>query len=135
MNIEDFKLFSRKALLSFLSLRKKNLNGSNDELIARAFSCYEENVDVDPTMEHRARIELEEYEKKLKLDGDVLPDPLDISVKGWLGEVDGMKSWPKIYLSDIISFYKDTLQKKNLAQELNTDYKNNKAYNYFANIT
>ena len=52
LSLEDFQLFSYKALVTFLSLRGKSVDGQYDVLVARAFAAYEEGVPVDHEREH-----------------------------------------------------------------------------------
>ena len=52
---------------------------------------------------------------------------------GWLGEENGMKFWPHVYLTDITHFYRDVINKKDLIQRTECEYKQGKAYWYFTN--
>ena len=54
---------------------------------------------------------LDKYKEKLAVDSKNLEDPLYIN-KGWVGEENGIKLWPKLYLMDITRFYGDVLDKK-----------------------
>ena len=51
-----------------------------------------------------------------------LPDPMEIKT-GWLGEENGMKSRPHVYLTDITRFYRDVINKKDLIQRIECEYK------------
>ena len=42
----------------------------------RTFAIYEEVVEVDAEKEHQERISLNEYQSKLKAEGESIPDPL-----------------------------------------------------------
>ncbi|XP_047130217.2 uncharacterized protein LOC124810062 [Hydra vulgaris] len=132
LELDDFKMWSSIALKSFLSLRKKSVIGSTEVLVARAFSCYEENVPVDHKQEHTQRVLLKEYKDKLIIDGEAVPDPMDLS-KLWIGEDKGMIYWPRLYFTDISRFYSDVIGKRNLIERLESEYKQGKAYRYFSN--
>ena len=73
---------------------------------------------------------LDEYKEKLVVDCKNLEDPLDIK-NGWVGEENGIKLWPKLYLTDITRFYGDVLDKKSIIQRTEWEYKKGKSYRYF----
>ena len=52
---------------------------------------------------------------------------------GWLGEENGMKFWQHVYLTDITRFYRDVINKKDLIQRIECEYKPGKAYRYLTN--
>ena len=58
------------------------------------------HVPVDVEQEHAERVLLSEYKDKLKIDNSLqsLPDPMELKT-GWLGEENGMKFWPHVYLT------------------------------------
>ncbi|XP_065671704.1 uncharacterized protein LOC136089580 [Hydra vulgaris] len=90
LSLQDFKLWNTVALTTFLSLRKKSINGSFDTLAARAFAAYEEGAEVDPVKEHIER-SMNEYKQKLQTENEVLQDPIDWKT-GWFNENDGLSS-------------------------------------------
>ena len=53
-------------------------------LFSRALVTYEENAPADLEQEELEKRNLEEYKKKLVINGTVLPDPLGLR-KGWVG--------------------------------------------------
>ena len=61
-----------------------------------------------------------DYQAKLLLDSQVIPDPNHL-VSGWLCEVDGIYFWPCILYADIFNFL--TFNP--------SEFKNSKAYSYF----
>ena len=73
---------------------------------------------------------MDEYKEKLVADNKNLQDPLDIK-NGWVGEENGIKLWPQLHLTDITRFYGDVLDKKNIVQRTECEYKQGKAYRYF----
>ncbi|XP_066917039.1 uncharacterized protein [Clytia hemisphaerica] len=128
--IEYFRLFSTIALKQYLELRKKSTVGSFETLVARAFTAYEENVPVDIELEHRQRTLLSEYKKKFE---DLsLSDPMTMKA-GWVGEEQGIKTWPSIYFMDISYYYKSVISKQDLWQRVECEYKEGKAFRYFSN--
>ncbi|KAL4223401.1 hypothetical protein ACF0H5_016872 [Mactra antiquata] len=74
--IEKFKLWSLNGLKVFLSCRKKSVDGSFDELAARAFCAWEENLPVDSSVEEAERRLCVEYTSTSKLKaGGLFPFP------------------------------------------------------------
>ena len=57
-------------------------------------------VPADVDQEHAEWVLLSEYKDKLKIDDSLqsLPDPMELKT-GWLGEENGMKFWPHVYLT------------------------------------
>ena len=85
---------------------------------------------MDPEIEHRERVLLEEY--KQKFESLSLPDPLTLKTS-WVGEKSGIKSWPKVYFMDISAYFKAVISKEDLLQRVECEYKEGKAYRYFSN--
>ncbi|KAH3817671.1 uncharacterized protein LOC127882165 [Dreissena polymorpha] len=129
MTLDKFKLWSVNALRVYLSLRKKSITGNFDEIAARAFIAWEENIAVDLVAEQQQMQLLAEYKAKLNIDGEIIEDPMTVS-KGWLSEKVGMSKWPSLYIGDI-SEYLHTNQPKDLIRRVVNEYKEGKAYRYF----
>ncbi|KAL5021765.1 hypothetical protein ScPMuIL_000920 [Solemya velum] len=129
VSFETFRLWSTAALKAYLALRKKSTTGTFDELVARAFCAWEEKVPVDVCAEHAERQLLEDYKKKLRFEGEILPDPFSLH-SGWLTEKDGITKWPSVYFVDI-SNYLQTKNPQELVSRLMNEYKEGKAYRYF----
>ena len=69
-----------------------------------------------------------EFEKKLRVDDGLIPDPFKIPY-GWLEEDKRMAFWPMLLYPDIfiyLKFYPTQLGSTDLS-----DYKNSKAYSYY----
>ena len=100
----------------------------------KAFAAYEEHVPADLKQEHAERVLLNEYKYKLKIDDNLqsLPDPMELKT-GCLGEENGMKFWPHVYLTDITRFYRDVINKEDLNWKIECEFKQGKAYRYFTN--
>ena len=130
MSLEKFKTWSMKALKIFLHVRNKSVDGTFDELAARAFVAYEEKLNVDVSKEMIERQNLSEYREKLRLatDGGI-PDPFTLTT-GWLDE-SAMSFWPSVGFIDLCDYMrlKTTAE---LSNRLINEYKEGKAYRYFS---
>ena len=96
-------------------------------------SAYEERIPVDKQAEHRSRILLQQYKKKLFMSSTktVIPDPFSLE-EDWLAEKDGgLSNWPSIYYMDIEHFLRRLNATDDLLRRLECDYKEGKAYRYF----
>ena len=51
----------------------------------------------------------------------------------WVGEKEGITSWPKLYIMDISRYYLEVISRDNLWQRLECEYKEGKAYRYYSN--
>lgn len=129
MTLEQFRMWTDNSLKAFLSVRNKSVEGTSEELSARAFAAWEENIRVDGDAEHRLRANLAEYKAKLTIDGVVIPDPFGLQ-DGWLDESDdNRKHWPQIFFSDIADFLR-LRSSADLLNRLCNEYKQGKAYRY-----
>ena len=99
-------------------------------LFFRAFAAYEENVPIDHELEHRERLNLTEYINKYTT--HFIDDPLSIPSNEWRGENKGINLWPKTYFMDISRYFSNVLGRENLWQRLECEYKEGKAYRYYA---
>ena len=81
-------------------------------------------------IEHRERVNLQEYTKKIS--NHSFGDPMLIKTS-WKNEVDGMRHWPKLYFMDISRYFSNVINRDDLYQRLECEYKEGKAYRYFAN--
>ena len=71
----------------------------------RAFVAHSENALIDPNLEHEERSILEEYTGRLKVDGDVIPDPMALQT-GWVVEENGVSKWFSIFYNVIANYLK-----------------------------
>ena len=99
------------------------ISGNKNELVARVFSAIENNV-----MPVKTAVEIEEdlkkeYEKKLKADDRLIPDPFQIP-HGWLEEDEGITFWPMLSHPDIFNYLM-------FGSTDLSDNKNSKAYSYY----
>ena len=129
MTLQKFRLWSMSALQLFLSLRNKKADGTFDELAARSFVTYEENISVDAKRETVERQSLIDYTSKLALTPTfTIPDPFTIS-DGWLNE-SNMSEWPAIHMHDITEFLRLKTPAEIYERVMN-EYKQGKAYRYY----
>ena len=132
LTLDVLRTWKVAALKDFLRPRDLKVTGTKDELVARVFAAHEQNYPVaEDSSERLAKSKLE-FERLLATLDNVLPDPLSLK-DGWIGEIEGMKQWPQILLSDIALYImKDhpgndvTLQKRLL-----NEYKEGKAYRLY----
>ena len=120
MKVDELKMYLR--------LRGLNVTGKKAELVARVFGAIENHVPVKKTAEEVESDLRNEYQAKLLLDSQVIPDPNHL-VSGWLSEDDGIYFWPLILYADVFNFL--TFNPSELGSTDLNDYKNSKAYSYF----
>ena len=104
------------------------MSGNKNDLVARVFSAMENNVMPVKTAVEVEEVLKKEYEKKLRVDDRLIPDPFKIPY-GWLEEDEGIAFWPMLLYPDIFNylmFYPTQLGSTDLS-----DYKNSKAYSYY----
>ena len=131
--IMDFEMVQRMnvdELKKFLRLRGMKVSGKKAELVARVFCAYENDVQPTKTAEEVERELGNEYQAKLVIDDNCIPDPFVLN-SGWLNEENGITSWPMISYPDIFNFLMFFPSELG-SSELN-DYKSCKAYSYFIN--
>ena len=130
LTLETFKTWSFQALKVFLHLRNKSVDGTFDELAARAFVAHEEKLEVDSSKELIERQNLADYKSKLSVgNGDSVPDPFTIA-SGWLDEK-AMMLWPTLKMHDITDYLRMKTPTE-LYDKLMNEYKQGKAYRYYA---
>ena len=99
-------------------------------IVCRAFSTHKTGEMIDNERGH-IKWKLDEYKQKLAVDRKNLEDPIDIQ-NDWVGKENGIKLWPKLYLTDITRLYGNVLDKKSIDQRMSKcKCKQGKAYRYF----
>ena len=95
-------------------------------------AAYEEGIPVDEESEQRQRSIMDEYKKKLIVNGEILPDPFSLK-DDWLAEKKGtgMSKWPSVYYMNIERFLCKINDSSDLLMRLESEYKEGKAYRYF----
>eukprot|EP00794_Sanderia_malayensis_P019455 gene19455-biopygen14438 len=116
-------------LKDFLRLRGLKITGKKEELAARVFFAMENDLPVVKTAEEVQKDIAKEYEAKLLVNGDVIPDSLKFD-QGWLNEEEGIRYWPVTLYMDIFNFL--AFHPNELASNDLSDYKQSKAYSYFS---
>ena len=120
MNVDELK--------TFLKLRGLKLSGKKEELVARVFIAIENGVkQIKTAVEIEGELK-NEYQKKLKFDDRLIPDPFKIP-HGWMEEEEGMILWSILLYPDIFKYL--MFNPSELASEDLSDYKDSKAYSYY----
>ena len=136
MDIETFKRWSVPVLQNCLRVRNLSSTGKKkSELVALAYSASIMKIPPVKTSEEEQKERACVYSDFLKTDDGVLPDPLHDLRDGWVGESEGRAMWPPTmyhHISDYLDNEKFGLRRKELRARLLTDYKEGKAYSYFA---
>ena len=117
-------------LKSFLKLRGLKTSGRKEELIARVFIAFENDVPLVKTAVEVEEDLKETYFKKLKIDDRNIPDPFQIP-HGWSEEGDGVMFWPMLTYPDIFTYL--MFFPAELGSSDMSDYKLCKSYSYFRN--
>ena len=108
MDLDYIKTLKVDELKSYLRLRGLKVGGRKDELVARVFCASENDVPVVKTALEIEQDLKNEYEKKLTIGDEPIPDPFLIE-DGWLKEDEGRAFWPMTLYADIyISFWNFT---------------------------
>ena len=96
MDFEMVQKMKVDELKMFLRLRDLKVSGKKAELVARVFAASENNVPLKKTAAEVESDLRDEYQAKLLINSDLLPDPNHLT-SGWLNEEDGgIYSWPCI---------------------------------------
>ena len=90
-------------LKNYLKVRGLKISANKNELVARIFSTMENNVMPVKTAAEVEENLTKEYEKKLRVDDRLIPDPLKIP-HGWLEEDEGMTFLPMLLYPDIFNY-------------------------------
>ena len=102
-------------------------SGNKNELVACFFSAMENVMPVKTAVKVEENLK-KEYEKKLRVNYRLIPDPIKI-LHGWLEEDQGMAFWLMLLYPDIfnyLTFYPAELGRTDLS-----NYKNLKAKSYY----
>ena len=116
-------------LKNYLRLRGLKVSGKKEELIARVFVASENDVQIVKTAEEVQQEIAKEYQNKLVIGKEAIPDPFTMK-EGWIDEQAGVMFWPTTWYPDIFNFL--AFHPIELASTDLSDYKQSKAYNYYA---
>ena len=96
--IDDFERWDVPHLKNYLAKCGISQKGKKAELVALAYSCHVMNKSVTDTYTSDIQQAFNDYQEILHLaNGIIIPDPFKIK-NGWIGEREGMKMWPHIYV-------------------------------------
>ena len=132
MEIEEISLLNSKvSLQTFLRKRGLKTTGRKKDLVALVYAAHVMELPELPSADEKERSRDELYKEALLTTEGYLPDPLTL-VDGWVGEQDGMKFWPPTMYPDICNYLVLNGDFSTLRGKLMKDYKQGKAYSYFA---
>ena len=95
--------------------------------ISSTFATYAEGVEVDIGKEHQERIILNEYQSELKVESQLISDPLDMKM-----DVKEKIIWQHGPICHIC-FYDSVLNKRDLIQRVECKFKVGKTYHFYTN--
>lgn len=131
--LDDFKRCKVHVLKNFLRDRGLKVTGTKEELAALAYGASEMNVQVKQTKQEKLHDKVCSYSSLLTIDGTKLPDPFTELLNDWVTEADGVTQWPPTMHHEIaVYLLQSDDQDGQLSRRLLGDYKEGKAYSYFA---
>ena len=131
VSIDDIKLWTVVALKDFLRKRNLKLSGRKEELVALVFAAKRmPELSAPGTSAAAADLQKKEhYADLLKTSVGNLPDPEEL--QDWKGESLSITKWPPTMAFEI-GQYLQNIDDIPLRKRLMADYKDQKAYSYFA---
>ena len=96
-----------------------------------AYCAYHEGAPIDLQQQEIERRDLAEYKSKLIIGDTTLPDPVSMKENNWIGEKEGILTWPSVYIMDISKFFENVVGSSDLIHRLKCEYKEGTAYRYF----
>jgi hypothetical protein len=103
-----------------------------------SFAAWKLNLPIVPNAKDKQQLRAIEYSNLLIVKSSsvtgttTLPDPMAVLVNGWEGEMVSRVKWPCTMISDYLRKQEDNMDKIPLRQRLLSDYKEGKAFSYFA---
>lgn len=125
LSLEEVKTWHLDALKVYCRKRNLKVSGSKAELVARVFTASEMGIPVQLSADELIlKTESEKAKLLMAPNNTQLPDPLSLN---------GLTSWPPIFLNDITIFLKQDNPGKDvyLHQRVMNEYKERKAYRLF----
>ena len=103
MDLASISKMKADELKAFLCQHGLRANGKKEELIARVFVAAGNELPVIKAAEEVQGEIAMEYQAKLIVDEECLPDPFS-TAEGWLPENASVKFWPMTLYPDIFNF-------------------------------
>ncbi|CAL9683155.1 unnamed protein product [Knipowitschia caucasica] len=129
--VDDLKRFcSRRGLPVTTRTAYGNRQKRKEELAALAYAASIQKLPVVLTKEEERDAVKTDYLALLTVGDKQIADPLT-ATDGWLNEVRGLKLWPPCMSADIAEYLLNR-DEKSLLHRLRNDYKEGKAFSYFA---
>ncbi|XP_030845477.1 uncharacterized protein LOC105436450 isoform X2 [Strongylocentrotus purpuratus] len=119
-----------EALRDFLRRRGLKL-GNRGDMIAWVFSAMTQGIAIQPSEVEKTRSRASTYRELLVFNDHTFPDPMSELDDGWIGEQRGMQYWPPTMYRDICMYLLNK-DPASLEGRIMKDYKEGKAYSYFA---
>lgn len=133
MSYDTIGTWKVDALKEYLRKRGLKVSGRKQELVARVFAAAEQNVPVCLEAAELVAQTRDEQRSLLSIpQGRFLPDSSTLK-DGWIGEIEGMKQWPPVFLSDITMYIMKDHPGNDipLQKRLLNEYKEGKAYRLY----
>lgn len=126
--LTEVKTWNIDALKDFCRKRGYKITGSKDELSARVYFLYNNQIPEEPGAKQQEASRKMDYKT---LHNAVVPtiDPARLSK--WINEKDGISQWPPVSYIEIVQFLLKHGQ--NLTADALTSYKTGKGFSYFYN--
>ena len=115
-----------KAYLEECGLSRK---GNKAELAALAYSCNIMKKPITESLTDHVQLAFNDYQNALNIQNLAFPEPLKITT-GWVGEEEGIQFWPPLTIVEIMDYLRG---KEVDSEEMLSEYKAGKAYDYFKN--
>ena len=127
ITLEEVKIWTVEALKDFCRKRGFKVSGSKEELAARVYCLYNQQVPENPSAAEELLANKRDYQDIYKEGPGTPNDPARL--KAWHGEKEAMSKWPRTNFVDLGLF----LNKKgcSLNKEVLSAYKTGKAYSLF----
>lgn len=103
LTFDAFLTWKTEALREYLGKRGLAKDKAKQELAALCYSAHVMKIPEIPSAAENVKVRQFDYQNLLNVNGTTIPDPFTLH-KNWADERDGMKSWPPVYLSDIIEY-------------------------------
>ena len=128
ITLSEVKMWDTSALKEFCRKRGYKVSGSREELCARVYVLYNNQVAEEPEAKQQEASRRSDY-KTIYGTGPVTGDPMRL--KKWLTEKEGLAQWPPVSYVEIVKFI--SRKGHSLSADALTSYKTGKGFAYFYN--